>query len=61
MTPLTAENALGHLMSAFSGHVDTVVVGGQTVVQDGVCTLFDEHKITAACRIHAKRLWDKLG
>ncbi len=61
MTPLTAENALGHLMSAFSGHVDTVVVGGQTVVQDGVCTLFDEHEIAAACRIHAKRLWDKLG
>ena len=60
-TPLRKENIFSHLTSAFGGHVHTVVIKGNTVVENHRCTLFDEEEINARCRTHSRRLWDKLG
>lgn len=59
-TPVTAGNALSHLLAGAPGHVDTVLVGGQTVVKEGRCTLLDEERLLARCREAAGRLWSRL-
>lgn len=59
-TPLSESNVLSHMTSGFSGHVRTVVVGGETVVKDRCLTKADEKELAAHCRRQAQRLWDKL-
>lgn len=60
-TPLYAGNVLSHMTSGFSGHVDTVVCDGETVVERHHCTRVDEKEIFAGCRAEAQRLWDSLA
>ena len=60
-TPLHAGNVLSHMTSGFSGHVDTVVCDGETVVERHHCTRVDEKGIFAGCRAEAQRLWDSLA
>lgn len=59
-TPLCEDNVLSHMTAGFSGHVRSVVVGGETVVRDRRLTRADEKELTARCRAQAQRLWDKL-
>ena len=59
-TPLNSGNVLSHMTSGFSGHVHTVVVDGETVVENHKCTRVDEKEVFAACRQEAQRLWDAM-
>jgi putative selenium metabolism protein SsnA len=59
-TPLNADNLLSHMTGGFSGHVHTVFVNGECVVENHRCTKFDEAQAAAACRAQARRLWDSL-
>lgn len=59
-TPLCADNVLSHMTTGFSGHVDTVVADGETVVAKHRCTRVDEKEIFAKCRAQAQRLWNSL-
>lgn len=59
-TPLNSGNVLSHMTSGFSGHVHTVVVDGETVVENHKCTKVDEKEVFAACRQEAQRLWDAM-
>lgn len=60
-TPLHNGNVLSHMTSGFSGHVETVVCDGETVVSQHRCTRVDETEIFANCRAEAQRLWDSLA
>ena len=57
-TNITEENFLLHI-GAFSGHVHTVIVDGETVVQAHKCTKVDEEEIFAKCRELSSKLWAK--
>ena len=59
-TPLNTGNVLSHMTSGFSGHVHTVVVDGETVVENHKCTRVDEKEVFAACRQEAQRLWNAM-
>ena len=59
-TPIKPSNVFSHMTSAFSGHVETVVVAGKEVVKEGVCTQIDEERILAKCRESAQELWSSL-
>lgn len=59
-TPLLEENLLSHMLGGFSGHIHTVVVAGEKVVENHRCTKFDQRELNARCREHAARLWAKL-
>lgn len=60
-TPLNEGNVLSHMTSGFSGHVETVVSDGQTVVSQHCCTCVEEKEVFANCRIEAQRLWNSLA
>lgn len=59
-TPICEKNIFSHMTSAFSGHVEDVVVAGKEVVKDGKCTQIDEERILAQCREQAEKLWASL-
>lgn len=59
-TPLTASNYMGHLSCCGPQNIRQVVVDGQTVVENGRCTLLDEDAVLQECRQHAVRLWQAL-
>lgn len=56
-TPVTEQNYLAHLLGGMDRCLRTVVVAGETVVQDRQCVRFDEREIFAKCREAAARLW----
>lgn len=59
-TPLHEGNVLSHMTGGFSGRVHTVVVDGETVVENHRCTRIDEKEVFVACRRESQRLWDSL-
>ena len=59
-TPLHEGNVLAHMTSGFSGHVETVVVDGETVVSGHKAAKVDEAEVFAKCRESARRLWAEL-
>ena len=60
-TPITSENALGHIIYGLdSRHVDTVIAQGRVIVSGGRLTGLDEDSALAFAREQAKRLWSKL-
>lgn len=60
-TPLNEGNILSHMTSGFSGHVETVVVDGETVVSGHRSTRVDEAEVFAKCRESSRRLWEEIG
>ena len=59
-TPIDGDNFLSHMLSSFSGMVNTVICGGREVVRDGKCTFVDEEEVFARCREESRKLWASL-
>ena len=60
--PVAPCSAISYLINTFQGeHVESVVVDGQLVVENGKMTTVDEEEVTAACLEQAKILWRKNG
>lgn len=59
-TPLNRNNFLSHLMSGFSGNVDTVVVAGNIIMRHKVLQYLDEESILASCRQQAANFWSRM-
>ncbi len=61
-TPLTAANALGHVVFGLSqAPVDTTIVGGRVLMQGRKLTLkLDEARVNARARALAKNLWQRI-
>jgi cytosine/adenosine deaminase-related metal-dependent hydrolase len=61
-TPLSADNAFGHLVFGISqAAVDTTIVGGRVLMQNKRLTLdLDELRINARARELAAKLWERL-
>jgi putative selenium metabolism protein SsnA len=60
-TPITADNAAGHLLFGLpSAQVRHAVVGGRLVLRDGRSTVVDEDALNARARDVAARLWSRL-
>jgi cytosine/adenosine deaminase-related metal-dependent hydrolase len=57
-TPLNRENLWGHLVFG-SFKVETVLVGGEVVIEDGRSTLVDEGKVFDKARKLAADLWER--
>jgi cytosine/adenosine deaminase-related metal-dependent hydrolase len=57
-TPLDPSNLWGHLIFGDLA-VDTVVVGGEVVVEDGHSTLLDEARVFEKARGLATELWER--
>jgi len=57
-TPLDRDNLWGHLLFG-SLKVDTVIVGGDIVVEDGQSTMVDEPKVFEKARALAADLWER--
>jgi len=61
-TPLTGENALGHLLFGLhSGQVRHVFVGGQPVVQDRRIVGVDEAEANRAAQAVSQSLWKRMA
>ncbi len=58
-TPVTRTNFWSHLLAG-SFSVDTVIVGGRVVVEDGRSTLVDEERAFAKARKLAQELWRRV-
>jgi cytosine/adenosine deaminase-related metal-dependent hydrolase len=60
-TPITCSNVYAQLVTFGKGsHVNTVVVGGQIIVDNGVMTTISEERAHAACMRTAERFWSEL-
>lgn len=60
-TPLTAENAAYHLFYGLNtGHIDTVIVGGSTVVKNHRLTTIDEEALSREAQRVAASIWARL-
>ena len=61
-TPLTGENALGHLVFGLSqAAVDTTIVDGRVLMRNKCLTLdLDEPRLNARARELAVKLWDRI-
>lgn len=57
-TPLDRDNLWGHLIFG-SLKVDTVIVGGDIVVENGRSTMVDEEKVFEKARALAAQLWER--
>jgi 5-methylthioadenosine/S-adenosylhomocysteine deaminase len=61
-TPVTPSSVLGWLLMDFRGwDVETVLVDGRVVVEEGVMTTVNEEEVRQACQQEARRLWRKNG
>ncbi len=61
-TPVTPASVLGWLMMDFRGwDVETVMVDGRLVVEEGVMTTVNEEEVRRACQEEARKLWRKNG
>jgi putative selenium metabolism protein SsnA len=59
-TPLTAENFGGHFMFGIaSAPVDTVIVGGRTLMQEGKLLDLDEREISRRAIEYSRSTWDR--
>nr|MEE4267438.1 amidohydrolase family protein [Candidatus Krumholzibacteria bacterium] len=60
-TELTSDNFLGHFVYGInSSHVETVIAGGEVIVENRVATRVDEAEILAHARQMGNKLWDKM-
>ena len=60
-TPMTADNYLGHLyFGLVNASVDSVMVGGRWLLENGHLTMLDEIELTAKSREAASRLWRRM-
>ncbi len=58
--PLTEENFWGHILYGFGeARVDTVLINGKIVLQNGYLHELDEHEIFAKARECAKKTWKR--
>lgn len=61
-TPLTTENAAGHLLFGLhGGHVKHVFVNGQPIVQDRRIVGVDETEVAGAARAISQSLWKRMA
>ena len=61
-SPVTPASVLGWLLMSFRGwDVETVLVDGRTVVEEGVMTTVNEEEVRRACQEEARTLWRKNG
>ena len=61
-TPVTPASVLGWFVMTFRGwDVETVLVDGQVVVEEGVMTTVNEEEVHQACQEEARKLWRKNG
>ena len=59
-TPLSTENVLGHLCMGLSRiRPSEVVIGGNTIVRNGLFASFDSTEIASRARETAKGLWER--
>lgn len=59
-TPVTPASAISFFTMTFRGQdVDTVIVDGRVVVENGCSTTVEEGKVAGACLEEAKKLWRK--
>ena len=60
--PVVPCSAISYLVNTFQGeHVETVVVDGEIVIENGLSTRVNEQEILTACLEQAKILWHKNG
>lgn len=60
-TPVTPDNAAGHVLFALAGvAARTVVCGGRVIRRDGVTLTLDAAKVAGRARRHAAALWERL-
>jgi cytosine/adenosine deaminase-related metal-dependent hydrolase len=60
-TELTSDNFLGHFVYGInSSHVETVIAGGEVIVENRVATRVNEAEILAYARQMGHKLWDKM-
>ena len=61
-TPVTPASVLSWFTMGFRGwDVESVLVDGQLVVEEGVMTTVNEEEVRLACQEEARRLWRKNG
>jgi cytosine/adenosine deaminase-related metal-dependent hydrolase len=61
-TPVTASSVLSWFTMSFRGwDVESVLVDGQLVVDEGVMTTVNEEEVRRACQEQARVLWRKNG
>ncbi len=61
-SPVTAASALSWFTMGFRGwDVESVLVDGELVVEEGVMTTVNEEEVRLACQEEARRLWRKNG
>ncbi len=61
-TPLTPASVLSWFTMGFRGwDVESVLVDGELVVEEGVMTTVNEEEVRLACQQEARRLWRKNG
>jgi len=61
-TPITPASAISYFTMTFRGReVETVLVDGQVVVDQGRMTTVDEEEVERKCLEEAKNLWRKNG
>jgi cytosine/adenosine deaminase-related metal-dependent hydrolase len=61
-TPVTPASALSWFTMGFRGwDVESVLVDGRLVVEEGVMTTVNEEEVRRACQEEARRLWRKNG
>ncbi|HEY9594902.1 MAG TPA: hypothetical protein VHE79_10515, partial [Spirochaetia bacterium] len=60
--PVVPQSVVSYFTSTFQGrHVETVIVDGNVVVQNGAMTTVNEEEVRAACIAEARTLWKKNG
>jgi len=61
-SPVTPASVLGWFLMTFRGwDVESVLVDGRVVVEEGVMTTVNEEEVRLACQEEARRLWRKNG
>jgi cytosine/adenosine deaminase-related metal-dependent hydrolase len=61
-TPVTSASVLGWFLMTFRGwEVESVLVDGKVVVEEGVMTTVNEEEVRRACQKEARILWRKNG
>lgn len=61
-TPLRTDSAIGHVVDGVSGcNVETVIVGGNVIMQDRKVQTMDEAEAVKLAMKSAEKIWQKLG